>query len=252
MGIVDVLDLKQIGNYTLYMIIQTKYNGGDWFGIISTYSDYCIQANDTVSFFINIYAAQSYANIGDKENAVKLIKKLLDTEGECNYFATQIYGKILLQFSEYQECNNYVVSFLNDHHDDMSIDNLVEFWKILSVVKLYIGEYEHALKFLDMFQQICEKDEELVYNIRNGRIYRLIIFYVRQGLDNDALSIYQKTTGFEEMGFSDLKFRAYIELSRMYIRLNKFENAMEMKEKAMACMSEHPYYMKEYEDFIHD
>ena len=252
LGIVDVLDLKQIGNYTLYMIIQTKYNGGDWFGIISTYSDYCIQANDTVSFFINIYAAQSYANIGDKENAVKLIKKLLDTEGECNYFATQIYGKILLQFSEYQECNNYVVSFLNDHHDDMSIDNLVEFWKILSVVKLYIGEYEHALKFLDMFQQICEKDEELVYNIRNGRIYRLIIFYVRQGLDNDALSIYQKTTGFEEMGFSDLKIRAYIELSRMYIRLNKFENAMEMKEKAMACMSEHPYYMKEYEDFIHD
>ena len=248
LGIVDVLNLQKLGNYTLYMIIQAKYNGGDWSGIISTYSDFCSQANDTVSFFISIYAAESYANVGDKENAENLFAKLLNTEGEYNIFATETYARYLLQFSKYRDCNNFIVSYLNEHQDKMSTDNLVEFWKILSTVKLYVGEYEEALKLLDMLQQYYDKDEKTVDIIRKGRIYRLIIFYVRQGLDNDALSIYQKTNDFEKMGFSDLIIRAYIELSRMYTRLNKYDNALEMKEKAMACMSEHPYFMKELED----
>ncbi|MBE6261939.1 MAG: hypothetical protein E7107_14200 [Prevotella sp.] len=248
LGIVDVLNLQKLGNYTLYMIIQTKYNGGDWSGIISTYSDFCSQANDTVSFFISIYAAESYANIGDKENAENLFAKLLNTEGEYNFFATETYARYLLQHGKYQDCNNLIVNYLNEHHDSMTTEILIEFWKLLSTVKLYIGKYEEALKLMDMFQQNCEKDEKLVDNICEGRIYRLIIFYVRQGLDNDALSIYQKTNDFEKMGFSDLKIRAYIELSRMYTGLNKFDYALEMKEKAMACMSEHPYYMKELED----
>ena len=130
-------------------------------------------------------------------------------------------------------------------------------------------------KYIRFFVSSTFKDTELERNLLQEVFDELVPIYKKRewqienvdlrwgiseeaGIDNRtmrickkelALRLYKETSDFEHMGFSDLKIRAYIELSRMYTKLNKYDNALNMKEKARDCMSERPYYMKEYEDF---
>ncbi len=159
-----------------------------------------------------------------------------------------MYGNFLLQYAEYQKCNDYIYKYYCDNSSSFDFSTQLSCAGIISTAKLYLDEYEEALRFINFSLNDGYDNDDEKKEAMQARACRLIIFYARQNLRKDALEIYNSNNIGNYAG--KLPVRVYIELSRMYKRLGDHNKSEEMKQEAIKSMNLAPFYLKEYELFL--
>lgn len=248
--IVDVLKSKKMGNYTLYMVIKSKFDHKDWHGVVSTYHDYAERSTQEVfQSMINLMAAISYGELQEKGKAESIFSQLIKIETEMKWFFVEKYGRFLIQASDYHRLSTISLLYVNNK-ESIPPEYRVQIEDVLSIAYIYLGKYEEALAIMDA--QLNEKldDKEEIQKMYNERRYKLILFYARQHLDSDALKIFDEIDKTQEVVGKGLKIRVGIELTHLYERHNDEEKASEMRQMVIDNMTVAPFYLQEYEDFV--